>query len=140
MKIAEEHDSSAETGTGERSVYAAFPLYSKFTTTWRVNMSERTVIAYFEVAEDRAFDGFGDGPVPYLEHEAVCLEKSSIFLTGAAIADEDADDRRKHIWCTLQDSASSTLVTAMLARCPIRNGETAEYDFQLRKQSAYPPN
>ena len=51
-------------------------------------MSERTVIAYFEVDEDRAFDGFGDGPVPYLEHEAVCLEKSGIFLAGAAIADE----------------------------------------------------
>ena len=50
-------------------------------------MRERTVIAYFEVDEDRAFDGFGDGPVPYLEHEAVCLEKSGIFLTGAAIAD-----------------------------------------------------
>ena len=86
MKIAEEHDSSAETGTGERSAYAAFPLYPKFTTTWRLNMRERTVIAYFEVDEDRAFDGFGDGPVPYLEHEAVCLEKSGIFLTGAAIA------------------------------------------------------
>ena len=55
-------------------------------------MSERTVIAYFEVDEDHAFDGFGDGPVPSLEHEAVCLEKSGIFLTGAAIADEDADD------------------------------------------------
>lgn len=26
MKIAEEHASSAETGTGERSAYAAFPL------------------------------------------------------------------------------------------------------------------
>lgn len=26
MKIAEEHDSSAETGTGERSAYAAFPF------------------------------------------------------------------------------------------------------------------
>ena len=88
MKIAEEHDSSAETGTGERSAYAAFPLYPKFTTTWRLNMSERTVIAYFEVDEDRAFDGFGDGPVPYLEHEAVCL-------TGAAIADEDADDPKE---------------------------------------------
>ena len=58
-------------------------------------MSERTVIAYFEVDEDRAFDGFGDGPVPYLEHEAVCLEKSGIFLTGAAIADEDADDPKE---------------------------------------------
>ena len=51
-------------------------------------MSERTVIAYFEVDEDHAFDGFGDGPVPSLEHEAVCLEKSGIFLTGAAIADD----------------------------------------------------
>ena len=58
-------------------------------------MSERTVIAYFEVDEDCAFDGFGDGPVPYLEHEAVCLEKSGIFLTGAAIADEDADDPKE---------------------------------------------
>ena len=60
-------------------------------------MSERTVIAYFEVDEDRAFDGFGDGPVPYLEHEAVCLEKRGIFLTGAAIADEDADDLSHHL-------------------------------------------
>ena len=95
MKIAEEHASSAETETRGRSSYAAFPLYSKFTTTWRLNMSERTVIAYFEVDEGRAFDGFGDGPVPYLEHEAVCLEKSGIFLTGAVIADEDADNPKE---------------------------------------------
>ena len=58
-------------------------------------MSERTVIAYFEVDEDRAFDGFGDGPVPYLEHEAVCPEKGGIFLTGAAIADENAEDPKE---------------------------------------------
>lgn len=92
-------------------------------------MSERTVIAYFEVDEDRAFDGFGDGPVPYLEHEAVCLEKATFSSQEPRSPTRTRMIRRKHIWCTLQDFASSTLVTAMLARCPIRNGETAEYDF-----------
>ena len=58
-------------------------------------MNKRTVIAYFTVDEDRAFDAFGDGPVSYMEHEAAWLEESGIFLTGAAIADEDADDPKE---------------------------------------------
>lgn len=58
-------------------------------------MSQRTIIAYFTVDEDRAFDEFGDGPVSYLEHEAAWLEQSGIFLTDAAIADEDANDPRE---------------------------------------------
>ena len=58
-------------------------------------MNERTVIAYFTVDEDRAIAELGDGPVSYLEHEAAWLEESGIFLTGAAIADEDADDPKE---------------------------------------------
>ena len=58
-------------------------------------MSERTVIAYFEVDEDRAFAELGDGPVSYMEHEAAWLEESGIFLTEAAIADEDAEDPKE---------------------------------------------
>ena len=58
-------------------------------------MNERTVIAYFTVDEDRAFAELGDGPVPYVEHEAARLEESGIFLTEAAIADEDAEDPKE---------------------------------------------
>ena len=103
-------------------------------------MSERTVIAYFEVDEDRAFDGFGDGPVLIWNMKPSAWRKAVFSSQEPRSPTRMRMIRRKHIWCTLQDSASSTLVTAMLARCPIRNGETAEYDFQLRKQSAYPQN
>ena len=58
-------------------------------------MNKRTVIAYFTVDEDRAFDAFGDGPVSYMEHEAAWLEESGIFLTGAALADENAEDPKE---------------------------------------------
>ena len=58
-------------------------------------MNERTVIAYFTVDEDRAIAELGDGPVSYMEHEAAWLEESGIFLTEAAIADEDAEDPKE---------------------------------------------
>ena len=58
-------------------------------------MNERTVIAYFTVDEDRAFAEIGDGTVSYMEHEAAWLEESGIFLTGAAIADENAEDPKE---------------------------------------------
>ena len=70
-------------------------LYVSDLVDRRFYMNKRTVIAYFTVDENRAFDAFGDGPVSYMEHEAAWLEESGIFLTGAAIADENAEDPKE---------------------------------------------
>lgn len=53
-------------------------------------MNERTIIAYFTIDNDRAFDE-ADGPISYLEREAGWMEQSGIYLESACIADDDAE-------------------------------------------------
>ena len=70
-------------------------LYMSDLVDRRFYMNKRTVIAYFTVDEDRAFDEFGDGPAAYFIHEAGWLEQSGIFLTDVSIADADATDPKE---------------------------------------------
>lgn len=52
-------------------------------------MNERTIIAYFTINDDRAFDE-ADGPIDYVEKKTKRLIKSGIRLDDACIADDDA--------------------------------------------------
>lgn len=58
-------------------------------------MMERTIIAYLKIDDDRTFEEIGDGPIAYLDREVIWLEQSGIFLTDAAIADDDAEDPKE---------------------------------------------
>ena len=53
-------------------------------------MNMRTVIAYLSVDEDRAFDET-DGPIDYVDKEAIKFIESGIYLDDACIADDDAE-------------------------------------------------
>lgn len=55
----------------------------------------RTVVAFLKVSEERAFAEIDDGPVTFVEQKAKALERSSITLVDATIADDDADDPKE---------------------------------------------
>ena len=88
-------------------------------------MNKRTVIAYFTVDEDRAFDEFGDGPAAYFIHEAGWLEQSGIFSQMFPSQMQMLLIRKRHIWYTSPDLPLIILATERYIRCDIRTGAGA---------------